>query len=128
MKDRLTELEIKTSLTEDLVEVLNRTVFRQQEQIDLLQAQLRHLYGQLGQMPKPPRMPSREICAMRFRRIIDASYFTASWIVRFFFNLPTTCISQGLQSKRRVSFSLPLIRIIGSGRRPLTCLGHRLKL
>ena len=47
MKDRLTELEIKTSLTEDLVEALNRTVFRQQEQIDLLQAQLRHLYGQL---------------------------------------------------------------------------------
>ncbi len=47
MKDRLTELEIKTSLTEDMVEVLNRTVFRQQEQIDLLQAQLRHLYGQI---------------------------------------------------------------------------------
>ncbi len=47
MKDRLTELEIKASLTEDLVEELNRTVYRQQEQIDLLQAQLRHLYGQM---------------------------------------------------------------------------------
>ena len=47
MTDRITELQIKLSLMEDLVEELNRTVFRQQAQIDLLQAQLRHLYGQL---------------------------------------------------------------------------------
>ena len=47
MTDRLIELEIKLSLTEDMVEELNRTVFRQQEQIDLLQAQLRHLYSQM---------------------------------------------------------------------------------
>ena len=47
MTDRITELEIKLSLTEDLVETLNRTVFRQQEQLDLLQAQLRHLYRQV---------------------------------------------------------------------------------
>ena len=47
MNDRLTELEIKISLTEDLVEELNRTVFQQQQQIDLLQAQLRLLYGQM---------------------------------------------------------------------------------
>ena len=47
MNDRLTELEIKLSLTEDLLEELNHTVYRQQEQIDMLQAQLRHLYGQL---------------------------------------------------------------------------------
>lgn len=47
MTDRITELEIKLSLTEDLVEELNRTVFRQQEQLDLLQAQLRHLYRQV---------------------------------------------------------------------------------
>lgn len=47
MTDRITELEIKLSLTEDLVEELNRTVFRQQEQLDLLQAQLRHLYRQM---------------------------------------------------------------------------------
>ena len=46
MTERITELEIKFSLMEELVEELNRTVFRQQEQIDLLQAQLRHLYGQ----------------------------------------------------------------------------------
>jgi len=47
MNDRLTELEIKTSLTEDLVDELNRTVYRQQQQLDLLQEQLRHLYGQM---------------------------------------------------------------------------------
>ena len=33
---RLTELEIKTSFTEDLVEQLNQVVIRQQQQIDLL--------------------------------------------------------------------------------------------
>ena len=54
MKDRLTELEIKISLTEDMVEELNRTVYRQQEQIDLLQAQLRVLYGQLQTNAEPP--------------------------------------------------------------------------
>ena len=53
MKDRLTELEIKMSLTEDLVETLNRTVFRQQEQIDLLQAQLRLLYSQMQANAEP---------------------------------------------------------------------------
>lgn len=54
MEDRLTELEIKLSLTEDLVEELNRTVFRQQEKIDLLQEQLRLLYERiLTQSPAP---------------------------------------------------------------------------
>lgn len=47
MTDRLTELEIKTSLNEDLLEELNRTVFRQQQQIDMLQEQLRFLYGKI---------------------------------------------------------------------------------
>lgn len=45
--ERITELEIKLCLVEDMAEELNRTVFRQQAQIDLLQAQLRHFYGQL---------------------------------------------------------------------------------
>ena len=48
MSDRMTELEIKLSLMEDTVDELNRTVFRQQEQIDLLQAQLRHMYRQMS--------------------------------------------------------------------------------
>lgn len=53
MNERLTELEIKLSLTEDLVEELNRTVYRQQEQLDLLQAQLRLLYGQMQANAEP---------------------------------------------------------------------------
>jgi SlyX protein len=53
MKDRLTELEIKTSLTEHLVEELNRAIFRQQQQIDLLQEQLRHLYGRMQANAEP---------------------------------------------------------------------------
>ncbi len=52
MESRIAELEIKLSLGEDHLEQLNRTVFRQQQQIDLLQAQVRELY-QLMQ-PEPP--------------------------------------------------------------------------
>ena len=61
--DRLTELEIKLSLTEDLVDELNRTVFRQQEQIDLLQAQLKLLYSQMQTAtgPAEPRSLRDEI-------------------------------------------------------------------
>lgn len=44
MESRITELEIKLSLGEDHLEELNRTIFRQQQQIDLLQAQVRELY------------------------------------------------------------------------------------
>jgi SlyX protein len=47
MESRLAELELKLSLAEDTVDALNRTVFRQQQQIDLLQAQMRDLYRQL---------------------------------------------------------------------------------
>ena len=63
MTDRLTELEIKLSLTEDLVEELNRTVFRQQEQLDLLQSQLRLLYEQMttNSGPTEPRNLRDEI-------------------------------------------------------------------
>lgn len=49
METRIAELEIKLGLAEDHVEELNRTVFRQQRQIDLLQAQIRELY----QMMRP---------------------------------------------------------------------------
>ena len=46
MESRITDLEIKISYTEDLVEELNRTVFRQQQQIDLLAKELRNLRDQ----------------------------------------------------------------------------------
>lgn len=44
MEARITELDIKLGLTEDHLAELDRTVFRQQRQIDLLQAQVRELY------------------------------------------------------------------------------------
>ncbi len=47
MEDRIDNLESKLCLAEDLLEELNRTVWRQQEQIDQLQAQIRLLYQQL---------------------------------------------------------------------------------
>lgn len=47
MDARLTELEIKLAYAEDLLETLNLTVFRQQEQIEQLQHQLRELHQQM---------------------------------------------------------------------------------
>jgi SlyX protein len=40
---RLTELEIKTALAEDLVDKLNEVIVRQQEQIDLLMREVARL-------------------------------------------------------------------------------------
>jgi SlyX protein len=47
MEARLSELESKISLAEDLLEALNRAVFRQQQQIDRLQQDVRALRQQL---------------------------------------------------------------------------------
>lgn len=47
MEDRITRLESKLCLAEDLVDELNRTVYRQQQQLDQLQAQIRLLYQQM---------------------------------------------------------------------------------
>ena len=47
MESRLAEIEIKLSYSEDLLEELNRTVFRQQQQIEQLQQELRALRQQL---------------------------------------------------------------------------------
>ena len=46
MESRITELEIKISYTEDMVEELNRLVYHQQEQIDLLFREIRALREQ----------------------------------------------------------------------------------
>lgn len=43
---RLSEIEIKLSYCEDLIESLNRTVYRQQQQIEQLAAELRALREQ----------------------------------------------------------------------------------
>ncbi len=47
MESRLTEIEVKLSFSEDLLEELNRTVVRQQKQIDQLQQELRVLRQQM---------------------------------------------------------------------------------
>ena len=47
MEGELNELEAKMSLAEDLLDALNRTVFRQQQQIDRLQQDVRALRQQL---------------------------------------------------------------------------------
>ncbi|MFN3750526.1 MAG: SlyX family protein [Thiobacillus sp.] len=44
VESRLAELEAKLAFAEDMIDTLNQTVFRQQEQLDLLQAQLRVLH------------------------------------------------------------------------------------
>ena len=63
MEDRVTELEIKLSLIEDNVDELNRIVYRQREQMDLLQEQIRLLYAQLqaSSAPAEPRNLREEI-------------------------------------------------------------------
>lgn len=47
METRLNELEAKISLAEDLLDALNRTVYRQQQQIERLQQDIRVLRQQL---------------------------------------------------------------------------------
>jgi SlyX protein len=61
-ESRLNEVEAKLALAEDLIDTLNRTVFRQQEQLDLLQEQLRVLNRQLHDaLPAEQRNPRDEI-------------------------------------------------------------------
>lgn len=60
---RLDDLEAKLSLAEDLLDTLNMTVFRQQEQIQALQRQLGQLAGQVAGMgaPDPHARPMDEV-------------------------------------------------------------------
>jgi SlyX protein len=62
LESRLAEIEIKLSFTENLVDELNRTVYRQQQQIDQLQQALRDLRRQVeAQTPAEPGEPGDEI-------------------------------------------------------------------
>lgn len=47
MENRITDLEIKISYTEDMVEELNHTIYRQQQQIDFLINEIRSLREQI---------------------------------------------------------------------------------
>lgn len=62
MEARLNELEAKLSLAEDLLETLNHAMFRQQQQIDRLQQDVRALRQQLQQnAPDEIASPGDEI-------------------------------------------------------------------
>ncbi len=62
IEDRLSELEIKASYAEDLLDALNKTIFRQQQKIELLEDQVRHLHQQLqAAQPAEPLSPRDEI-------------------------------------------------------------------
>lgn len=50
MNERLERIETKLSFSEDLLETLNMTVYRQQKQIDRLREQVQLLTEQLADM------------------------------------------------------------------------------
>lgn len=58
MNERIADLEMKLSLTEDTLDELNRTVFRQQQQIDTLVRELRGLREQMqsARLETPPNL------------------------------------------------------------------------
>lgn len=61
-ENRIAELEAKLCFAEDLLDELNRTVYRQQQQIDLLLRELRTLREQvLAALPAEPRSLRDEI-------------------------------------------------------------------
>ena len=56
MESRLAEIETKLSFSEELLEALNSTVYRQQQQIVQLQQELRDLREQVrAALPAEPR-------------------------------------------------------------------------
>ena len=60
-ESRLSEVEVKLSFSEELLEELNRTVYRQQQQIDQLQKELQALREQVRlSMPAETRNPLDE--------------------------------------------------------------------
>ena len=61
-ESRLNELEAKLSLADDLLDGLNRTVYRQQQQIDQLQQDIRMLRQQLQEItPAVTGTPDNEV-------------------------------------------------------------------
>ena len=62
-EDRITNLEIKLSFTEDLIDQLNQTVYKQQQQIEFLYRELKSIKEQAssgdGAGKLAPQMKSR---------------------------------------------------------------------
>jgi SlyX protein len=53
LEKRLTDLEIKLSFAEDMIDELNRTIFRQQQQIDFLVQEVLGLRQQVQTIAAP---------------------------------------------------------------------------
>ena len=65
MEDRLDKLELKMMSAEDQLDELNRTVWRQQQEIELLREQVRELARQLKAVrPADPLRPEDEVTAV----------------------------------------------------------------
>ncbi len=60
MESRLNDLEMKISYTEDMVDELNLTVFRQQQQIDQLIRQVTALRDQVQNVAPPEQLSLRD--------------------------------------------------------------------
>lgn len=60
LEQRVTELEVKLSYAEDLLDELNRVVYRQQAQIDGLVRQLGALAQQVSELEPPQRRDPRD--------------------------------------------------------------------
>lgn len=61
-EDRITNLEIKLSFTEDLIEQLNQTVYKQQQQIEFLYRELKSIKEQSSSSDNPSgRNPQDDI-------------------------------------------------------------------
>jgi SlyX protein len=61
LESRLADIEVKLSFSEDLLDELNRTVVRQQQQIERLQQEVRALREHLiANQPADPRTPPDE--------------------------------------------------------------------
>lgn len=61
MESRLEEIEAKLNLAEDMLEELNKTVYRQQSQIEQLQRELAALRDQANSASAEPQGPREEI-------------------------------------------------------------------
>jgi SlyX protein len=62
MESRLADIEVKLTYNEESLEELDRTVYRQQREIDQLRKDLQALVeqvraGQSGYAPRPPETP-----------------------------------------------------------------------
>ncbi|AVY94999.1 MULTISPECIES: SlyX family protein [Microvirgula] len=60
MESRLSELEVRIAFQDELLDALNLSVARQQQQIDQLQQQLRLLYQQM-RTQSPSDAPARSL-------------------------------------------------------------------